>query len=203
MSKEEKREFEKEEKKQQEQAEAEDAPKEASEDAPKEETKDAPKEETKEAEEPEVEKVEDAAEKAEQLVAELRSQMLRLQADFQNYKRRTQEERSSDIEFANKKLAVALLDVIDNFERALGSDCADENFKAGMELILKQFLTVLEKNNIKPLEAEGKQFDPNFHNAVQMIPAEDKESGTIITVLQKGYTLNDKLIRPAMVIVAQ
>ena len=148
-------------------------------------------------------KVEDVAAKAEQLVTELTGQLLRLQADFQNYKRRTQEDRAGDIEFANKKLATGLLDVIDNFERALGSECADENFKAGMELILKQLMTVLEKNNIRPIEAEGQQFDPKFHNAVQMLPSEDKESGTILQVLQKGYTLNDKLIRPAMVIVAQ
>jgi molecular chaperone GrpE len=156
-----------------------------------------------EAEDSASEKVEDAQEKAEKLVVELSSQLLRLQADFQNYKRRTQEDRASDIEFANKKLATALLDVIDNFERALGSECTDEKFKEGMELILKQLMTVLEKNNIKPIEAERKQFDPNFHNAVQMLPSEDAESGTVITVLQKGYTLNDKLIRPAMVIVAQ
>ncbi len=200
MSKEEKREFEEAKKAAEEKSEeAEESPKESTE-----EPEEAADEQAKEsAEDSASEKVEDAQEKAEKLVVELSSQLLRLQADFQNYKRRTQEDRASDIEFANKKLATALLDVIDNFERALGAESSDKQFKEGMELILKQLMAVLEKNNIKPIEAEGKQFDPNFHNAVQMLPAEDKESGTIITVLQKGYTLNDKLIRPAMVIVAQ
>ncbi len=171
--------------------------------APGEEKEEQSEEAAPGTEEAEEQKVEDAAAKAEHLVTELTGQLLRLQADFQNYKRRTAEERSSDIEFANKKLAVALLDVIDNFERALGSESSDPQFKGGMELILKQLMAVLEKNHIVPIEAEGKQFDPNFHNAVQMLPSEDKESGTIISVLQKGYTLNGKLIRPAMVIVAQ
>ena len=133
MSKEEKREFEEAKKTAGEKPEeAEESPKESAEEPEK-----AADEQAKEAAEDSAsEKVEDAQEKAEKLVAELSSQLLRLQADFQNYKRRTQEDRASDIEFANKKLATALLDVIDNFERALGAESSDKQFKEGMELIL-------------------------------------------------------------------
>jgi molecular chaperone GrpE len=130
---------------------------------------------------------------------------MRLMADFQNFKRRTEKEKSDIYAYANEKFALDLLDVIDNFERALihQDDCKDEKMKEGMELIFKQLQSVLEKNKIVEINALGEDFDPNVHNAVMTSPSEEFESGKVCNVFQKGYKLNNKVIRPAMVIVAE
>ena len=128
----------------------------------------------------------------------------RLAADFQNFKRRSEKEKSDIYAYANEKFAVDLLDVMDNFDRAMAAAPADDKFAEGMQLILKQLGDVLAKNNVAEIEAEGKTFDPNFHNAVMTeAAAEGVESGTVTKVFQKGYTLNGKVIRPSMVAVAQ
>ena len=100
---------------------------------------------------------------------------------------------------------MGLLEVIDNFERAMehAQDSSDPKFAEGMQLILKQLQGVLEKNNVEEIEALGKPFDPNYHNAVMTEAAEGAESGAVTKVLQKGYMLNKKVIRPSMVAVAQ
>jgi len=136
---------------------------------------------------------------------DLQMQYLRLAADFQNYRRRTEKEKSDIYAFANEKIATELLEVIDNFERAMAARdaSADDKFAEGMELILKQLKGVLDKNHVTEIEAEGKPFDPNFHNAVLTEEAEGAEPGTVTKVLQKGYQLNGKVIRPSMVAVAQ
>ena len=129
----------------------------------------------------------------------------RLYAEFQNFRRRTDKEKSDIYAFANEKFASGLLEVIDNFERAMehGSE-ADPKFAEGMQLILKQLQGVLEKNNVEEIEALGKPFDPNYHNAVMTEAAEEgTEPNTVTKVLQKGYMLNKKVIRPSMVAVAQ
>ena len=128
----------------------------------------------------------------------------RLYAEFQNFRRRTEKEKSDIYAFANEKFAMGLLEVIDNFERAMehGSE-ADPKFAEGMQLILKQLQSVLEKNNVEEIEALDKPFDPNYHNAVMTEASETAESGTVTKVLQKGYMLNKKVIRPSMVAVAQ
>lgn len=130
---------------------------------------------------------------------------LRLAADFQNYKRRVEKEKSDIYAFANEKIVTELLNVIDNFERslALQGDCKDEKMLEGMKLIFKQLKDVLEKSNVKEIEIEGASFDPNFHHAVMTDNSGEFESGTITEVFQKGYLLNDKVIRPAMVKVAE
>ena len=120
-------------------------------------------------------------------------------AEYDNFRKRSQKEKSSTYSDAQAVAYGALLPVLDNLERAAAADGADE----GIRMIVKQFEEILSKAGVTPCGKEGEAFDPNFHNAVQMLPSEDAESGTVITVLQKGYTLNDKLIRPAMVIVAQ
>ena len=135
---------------------------------------------------------------------ELAAQMLRLRADFDNFRRRSEKEKSDIYAFANEKIFVQLLDVIDNFERAMETAAEGDKFAEGMGLILKQLTGILEKNHVKEIEAEGKPFDPNFHNAALTEPApEGMESGTVLRVLQKGYMLNDKVIRPSMVSVTQ
>ena len=133
---------------------------------------------------------------------DLQTRFLRLSADFQNYRRRSENEKKDIYAYANEKIAVQLLEVLDNFERALGAGCGDEKFLSGMELIFKQLQDLLARNNIEEIDALGKEFDPNFHNAV-MTEASDQPSGTVTKVFQKGYTLNKKVIRPAMVAVAE
>ena len=136
---------------------------------------------------------------------DLNTKYLRLAADFQNFRRRTEKEKSDIYAFANEKFASGLLEVMDNFERAMehAEDSPDPKLAEGMQLILKQLQGVLEKNNVEEIEALGKPFDPNYHNAVMTEAAEGCESGTVTKVLQKGYMLNKKVIRPSMVAVSQ
>ena len=132
----------------------------------------------------------------------LNERYLRLMADFQNFKRRTEKEKSDIYAFANEKLIGELLNVIDNFERALAAGNAEDNFYKGMEMILKQLLGVIEKAGASEIKALGEDFDPNFHNAIMMEDSSEYESGKVTGVLQKGYVLNNRVIRPTMVKVA-
>ena len=166
------------------------------------ETAETAQEEAKaEAEEP----AEAAAEEKKEMSAEdeaLNVKYMRLMADFQNFKRRTEKEKSDIYAFANEKIVVELLNVIDNFERALALGAEGDGFVEGMSLIFKQLQGVLEKAGVKEIEALGQEFNPNFHNAVMMEDTDEYESGKVSCVLQKGYTLNNKVIRPSMVKVA-
>ena len=132
---------------------------------------------------------------------ELNVKYMRLMADFQNFKRRADRERSEIYARANENIVTQLLDVADNFERALADDSAeeDENFRKGMEMIYSQLMDVLAKAGVSEIIAEGEDFDPNFHHAVMQDKNDDYESGKVTEVLQKGYTLNGKVIRPSMV----
>ncbi len=170
-----------------------------------EELKTEPAEEAQETEEAAEENKEAAAEEKKEMSAEdeaLNVKYLRLMADFQNFKRRTEKEKSDIYAFANEKIVGELLNVIDNFERALALGQEGDSFVEGMSLIFKQLQGVLEKAGVKEIEALGQEFDPNFHNAVMMEDTDEFESGKVSCVLQKGYTLNNKVIRPSMVKVA-
>jgi molecular chaperone GrpE len=148
----------------------------------------------------------DADEKAEpqsKEEEELNTKYLRLAADFQNYKRRVEKEKNDIYAYANEKLMVELLNVIDNFDRALAVESVDTGMKEGMGMILKQLIDVLEKCGLEEIPADGQEFDPNCHHAVQTESSDAYCSGQITKVLQKGYTLNKKVIRPSMVIVAK
>ena len=134
---------------------------------------------------------------------DLKTQFLRLSADFQNFRRRSEAEKADIYAYANEKIVLQILEVIDNFERAMAAAAADDKFAEGMQLILKQLTDVLDKNNVKEIEALNKTFDPAFHNAVMTEAAEGTESGIVTKVLQKGYLLNSKVIRPAMVAVSE
>lgn len=167
-------------------------------------------EKTSDAEQPEAEG-EEPAEKAENIAEEKEakepeedesSRYMRLMADFQNYKKRVEKEKSDIYSYANEKLVIELLNVLDNFERALEHEGEDKSFHEGMKMIFRQFLDVLEKSGLKEIEALGEEFDPNFHNAVMNEDTEEYESGKVSGVMQKGYTLNGKVIRPSMVKVA-
>ena len=132
----------------------------------------------------------------------LNAKYLRLMADFQNFKRRTEKEKNDIYAFANEKIVSELLNVIDNFERALAMATECDGFAEGMKLIFKQLQGVLEKSGVAEIEALGQDFDPNFHNAVMMEDSAEYESGKVTEVLQKGYMLNNRVIRPSMVKVA-
>ena len=137
-------------------------------------------------------------------IEELNAKYMRLMADFQNQKKRFDKERSDIYQFANEDLVKNLLEVIDNFERALdAAKDADPKFLDGMEMIFKQLMGALEKAGVQEIQALGEEFDPNFHNAVMMEETEEYESNKVSGVMQKGYTLNSRVIRPSMVKVAQ
>ncbi|MBR2547437.1 MAG: nucleotide exchange factor GrpE [Eubacterium sp.] len=123
----------------------------------------------------------------------------RLMADFQNFRKRTEKEKADVYSFANEKIMTDLLQVIDNFERALGSDCQDQAYAEGMQMIFKQLTDILKNSGLEEIEAVGHDFDPNFHHAVLTDSNPDFDSGKVTEVLQKGYKLNGKVIRPSMV----
>ncbi|MEG0829184.1 MAG: nucleotide exchange factor GrpE [Anaerovoracaceae bacterium] len=128
---------------------------------------------------------------------------MRLMADFQNYKKRSEKEKGNIYAFANEKMSIELLAVMDNFERALEHEAkGNENFKEGMTMIFKQLNDLLKKTGVVEIPALGEEFDPNFHNAVLTEDSEELDSNKITAVMQKGYTLNGKVIRPSMVKVA-
>jgi len=129
---------------------------------------------------------------------------LRLMADFQNYKRRSEKERAEIHAFANEKIVLELLGVVDNFERALQQDAGnDQQFRDGMAMIFDQLKTVLSKTGVEEIEALGQEFDPKFHHAIMMETHDETKSGHVSMVLQKGYTLKGKVIRPSIVKVAE
>ncbi|WP_314011428.1 nucleotide exchange factor GrpE [Mogibacterium diversum] len=130
---------------------------------------------------------------------------LRLMAEFQNYKKRVAKEKSDIHSYANEKIVTELLEVLDNFERALATDNSTdvEGYAQGMKLIFNQLLGVLTKSGLVEVKALGEEFDPNMHNAVMTADSEEYDSNKVCSVLQKGYTLNGKVIRPSMVTVAK
>lgn len=123
----------------------------------------------------------------------------RLMADFQNFRKRTDKEKADVYSFANEKIMTDLLAVLDNFERALDSECKDEAYAEGMKMIFKQLQDILTASGLEVIDAVGQDFDPNFHHAVLTDNNEDFDSGKVTEVLQKGYKLNGKVIRPSMV----
>ena len=144
------------------------------------------------------------AETAESVRAELMDRILRLQADFDNYRRRTRQEQSELSAFVTQNLIKELLPVIDNFERALSSRPTDDpsGFGAGVEMIFRQLYGVLEKQGITTVESVGALFDPNRHEAILKDTESDQPEGTVVAELQKGYAVGGKVIRPALVKVA-
>ncbi|CDN43743.1 MULTISPECIES: nucleotide exchange factor GrpE [unclassified Paenibacillus] len=127
---------------------------------------------------------------------------LRAQADFDNFRRRTQKEKEELAQYASSKLLTQLLPVVDNFERALaaaaGSGDSDSLAK-GVDMIFRQLQGVLEQEGLKAMEAVGSPFNPEFHQAIMQVESEDHEEGIVVEEVQKGYILKDKVLRPAMV----
>jgi molecular chaperone GrpE len=128
---------------------------------------------------------------------ELTVTLQRLQAEFENFKKRNEKEKSIFVKFANKRLLTQLLPIIDNFERAL-----ETNKDEGIKLIHQELLELLEMNQVKPIESDNQLFDPHLHVAM-LQEASDKPAGTIVQTLQKGYILGDAVLRPASVKIAK
>ena len=157
---------------------------------------------------PELEELENAAseldeiEGSDELEAE-KERYLRLLADYENFRRRTEKEKSVLFGDATAKSIEQLLPVIDNFERAIDAPCTDEEYHKGMKMILDQLKAFLTKQGVTEIEALGKDFDPNIHQAIKREEAtEEFPENTVCEVFQKGYMLGERLIRSAMVAVA-
>ena len=148
--------------------------------------------------EEEEKKAEEEAKKAEEAESE---RYMRLMAEFQNFKRRVAKEKSDIHAYANEKIVGDLLPVLDNFERALSTETEDEGYAKGMQLIFEQLKTALGNAGLEEIKAMDEEFDPNVHIAVMTETIEEKEDGTVTKVLQKGYKLKDKVVRPSMVAV--
>ena len=141
----------------------------------------------------------------EEKVAELEDRTKRQMAEFENFRKRTEKEKSQMFETGAKSVVEKILPVIDNFERGLAAIEPDnkDSFYEGMCMIHKQMLVELEKIGVTPIEAVGKEFDPNFHNAVMQVESEEYESGIVAQELQKGYMYRDTVVRYSMVGVVQ
>ena len=143
--------------------------------------------------------------KEELLEAELAAEhdrFLRLAAEYDNFRKRTQKEREALYTDVKANTVASLLPVYDNLERALAAECTDEAFYKGVEMTMNQLKSIFESIGVSEIPAVGEKFDPNFHNAVMQVESEDAESGTIVAEFQKGFKLGDKIIRFSMVQVA-
>lgn len=132
--------------------------------------------------------------------AETEDKLLRLRADFENFRRRTRQEKEDLGNSVEAEFVKNLLPLIDNFERAMAADTTDvETFKKGMAMIQKQLMDALKNKGLEPIETKDAKFDPNFHQAVMRVENPDLEDDTIAMEMQKGYMVKGKVIRPAMV----
>ena len=141
---------------------------------------------------------------AQEAIAELNERIVRLTADFDNFRKRAQREKDEARQFANQGLLEKLLPVLDNFEMALTAvKDADPSVRDGVQMILDQLLGVLKESGVEPVDATGKPFDPNLHEALSQEETTEVEEGTVVQQVQRGYKLNDRLVRPARVVVAK
>lgn len=166
-------------------------------------------EETTEVEETvteEAEVVEEASNEAEHQTEDKAAEYLdrwqRLMAEFDNYRKRSEKEKADTYDYAVSNTVAEMLPVIDNFERALKVESQDKNLFAGVEMIYKQMMGLLEKLHVTPIDAVGKEFDPNLHNAVMHIDDENLGENIVAEELQKGYLYKEKVIRHSLVKVA-
>ena len=142
--------------------------------------------------------------KKDEQIEALTDQVKRQMAEFDNFRKRTEKEKSSMYEMGARSVIEKILPVIDNFERGLDTvpeDEADSPFTEGMRMIYKQLMTELENIGVKPIEALGAEFDPDFHNAVMQVESDEYESGHVAQELQKGYMYRDSVVRHSMVAV--
>lgn len=173
-----------------------------------EETADKAAEQAEEAAEETVEETpaeetaEDKIKALEEAAAADKDKYLRLLAEYDNFRKRSVQDRLNAAHDATARAALEVVAVIDNFERAVAAECTDENYKKGVEMIYNQFEGVLAKLGVEEIEATGVEFNPNYHNAVSQIQDEALGENVVAQVYQKGYKIGEKVIRCAMVVVA-
>lgn len=160
------------------------------------------------AESSDVSSLSEEAQRIEQLESELekaKDQAIRAVAEAQNTRRRAEQDVEKARKFALEKFVKELLPVIDSLEKALESMATDasEVHREGVEMTLKMQLNALSKFGVKPFDPQGEPFDPQFHEAMTMVPNPNMDPNTVMDVMQKGYTLNERLVRPAMVVVSK
>ncbi|KSU85817.1 MULTISPECIES: nucleotide exchange factor GrpE [Fictibacillus] len=139
-------------------------------------------------------------------LADTENRLLRVQADFENFKRRTREDQAAQLKYKSQSLITQLLPALDNFERAMDvkvEDAQAASVLQGVEMVYRQLLEAVKSEGLEVIETEGAAFDPNLHQAVMQVQDEEYESNVIVETLQKGYKLKDRVIRPAMVKVNQ
>ncbi|MBD2869461.1 nucleotide exchange factor GrpE [Paenibacillus arenilitoris] len=162
------------------------------------------REEAEQAAEPAKEAASDDARYAElaKQLEESQQRYLRAQADFDNFRRRTQKEKEELGQYASMKLIGQLLPVVDNFERAVAAASANGDFDSlakGVDMIFRQLAQALEQEGLKAMEVVGQPFNPEFHQAVMQVESDEHEEGIVVEEMQKGYMLKEKVLRPAMV----
>lgn len=159
-------------------------------------------EETDQAVESEDAEAQENVDKAQKEIDDLTSRLLRSQADYDNLRRRSREEREAAAKYRSQSVIESLLPVIDNFERGLNVSPESEEAKSilqGMEMVYRQLQDALKNEGVEVIETNDQLFDPNLHQAVMQVEEEGFESGKIVEELQKGYKLKDRVLRPAMV----
>ena len=142
-------------------------------------------------------------EEKDNLLKEKEERYLRMYAEFENYKKRTEKEKQNTALYAKADVVEMLLPVIDSMENAIAIETADENLKQGISLMFEQIRMFLEKNGVEEIGKVGEEFNPELHDAISIQEVENANSGEIISVFRKGYKIKDKIIRHAMVIVAK
>ena len=142
-------------------------------------------------------------EEKENLLKEKEERYLRMYAEFENYKKRTEKEKQNTALYAKADVVEMLLPVIDSMENAITIETADENLKQGISLMFEQIRIFLEKNGVEEIGKVGEEFNPELHEAISIQEVENANSGEIISVFRKGYKIRDRIIRHAMVIVAK
>lgn len=151
-------------------------------------------------------KKEKKKDKKDQQIEDLTDRLMRQMAEFDNFRKRTEKEKSQMFDNGAGDIIEKILPVIDDMERglaALSDEEKETSFAKGMEMIYKKFVGILTNADVTPIDAAGKEFDPNYHNAVMQSPSEEVESGYVIQELQKGYMYKEKVLRHSMVIVAE
>ncbi|MCR5545302.1 MAG: nucleotide exchange factor GrpE [Lachnospiraceae bacterium] len=180
----------------------------------KEESKEETKEEKDDSSEETSEDVEEKEEKPkkkfgkkkdkrDEQIEELTDKVKRQLAEFENFRTRSEKEKSQMYDMGAKTIVEKILPVVDNFERGLAGVEEGDAFADGMKMIYKQLMSALEEAGVTPIEAVGKEFDPEFHNAVMQVESEEFESGVVAQELQKGYMYRDSVVRHSMVAVVQ
>ena len=142
--------------------------------------------------------------KKDEQIEELNDKLKRQMAEFDNFRKRTEKEKTQMYDMGAKSIIEKILPVIDNFERGLAAvpeEQREDAFVVGMDKVYRQMLTELDASGVKPLEAVGQEFDPNFHNAVMQVESEEYDSGVVAQELQKGYMYKDSVVRHSMVAV--